>query len=259
VLLHLNGCDSDDCPDVSNPECENYDPCFGRDNEPEVLDFSIGNILGLTNIVVTGDTMIDEWRVVFTAQFMAEEYEWEIGNEVTSRFGESVAANVEGFSGDINVRLVARQICQRAVVREDTIEKVFHLVDVGGLSLPSTILPVHGEFRGNIVGRVEDDFTISMTPAPDANQRGINHFPPQCGDRLSTSLLPLRYIPAWKHIYVTGNRFSPQPFCYPAGLGELSENNDTLKIQYFYFEQDDDENFINRNETLWNTFIGVRN
>jgi hypothetical protein len=37
LLLSLSACKEKDCDDPQNPECENYDPCFGRTLDNEIL------------------------------------------------------------------------------------------------------------------------------------------------------------------------------------------------------------------------------
>ena len=83
--------DEDQCCDPTNPECANYDPCFG--NEPTAEFKMRGTSVGFP----VSENLVAEWcDTIFNSgvEFMADMedadvYEWYIGTETEPRFGRS--------------------------------------------------------------------------------------------------------------------------------------------------------------------------
>lgn len=78
----LLGCKKEPCKDVSNPACENYDPCYGK--KPVSAEFDILEVTANGNSIAIRpgkDTFIATYL-----QFVASEpnatYEWRIGSKI---------------------------------------------------------------------------------------------------------------------------------------------------------------------------------
>lgn len=85
-LIFTQGCKKEDdepCCDASNPECANYDPCFGR-KDAVSADFrtEMRRSLSLTrSLILQADTFF-AGDVYFVAEdSSAESYEWKVGSD----------------------------------------------------------------------------------------------------------------------------------------------------------------------------------
>jgi hypothetical protein len=93
ALLALGSCKKEKpCKDPSNPECENYDPCYGK--KAPSADFIIGQsaaspYFGMKSYeFISDDTMFAPfyWPIDFMAKEEGAKYEWKLGSEtITSK------------------------------------------------------------------------------------------------------------------------------------------------------------------------------
>ena len=173
VVLLTQCCKPDDtCSDPSNPECENYDPCYGIE-EPTAAFKMRGTSVGFP----VSENLVAEWcDTIFNSgvEFMADmedasTYEWYIGTETEPRFGRSFKLGFGDYYEDtlqnlnpenpdyylpLNITLIVRNNEGACVPASDTV-----LTSTSQLVFTRKLLT-----RGTFIGRVEgEDFDREVT------------------------------------------------------------------------------------------------
>jgi hypothetical protein len=192
LFVMVTGCKEDDedpCRDPTNPECANYDPCFG--NEPTASFKMRGSSVGFPiseNLVAEWCDTIRRAHVEFMADMEdAEVYEWYIGTETEPRFGRSFKLDFGDYIEDtlqnlnpdnpdyylpLDVTLIVRNSIGACVSVNDTV-----LTSTSQLVFTRKWLP-----RGVFIGRVEgEDFDREVILWQD-------------GEDLSAPIEPLQYF-----------------------------------------------------------------
>lgn len=172
-ILVLTGCkkDDDDCSDITNPKCSNYDPCW---NIQPTADFKLrGTSVGFPvaeNLVGEWCDTIFNWGVEFVADMEnADSYEWYIGPEIEPRLGRSFKLGFKNYYQDtiqnlnpnnpdyylpLDITLIVRNEKDQCIGQSDTL-----LTSSSRLVLTRKTLT-----QGTFVGRVEgEDFDREVT------------------------------------------------------------------------------------------------
>ena len=157
----LQSCKEDECPEVScqdptNPDCENYDPCYGK--VPLKAGFRItektGGGLNYTyaDTFPNGESYFQESNVFssFTRlHFLADtipgaKYTWYLGSEIVNDwvFNRSFGIDQEP-GGKFEIKLVVEREpdldCLPSDVFRDSLTKVFYLKNICELSTAKTM------------------------------------------------------------------------------------------------------------------------
>lgn len=162
----LTGCkkDDDDCSDITNPKCSNYDPCW---NIQPTADFKMrGTSVGFPvaeNLVAEWCDTIFNWGVEFVADMEnADSYEWYIGTEIEPRLGRSFKLGFKNYYQDtiqnlnpnnpdyylpLDITLVVRNEKGQCIGQSDTL-----LTSSSRLIFTRKLLT-----RGTFIGRVEGE------------------------------------------------------------------------------------------------------
>lgn len=167
LALIWTGCQDDDdntCCDPTNPECANYDPCFGK--EPTAAFKMRGTSVGFP----VSENLVAEWcDTIFNSgvEFMADMedadvYEWYIGTETEPRFGRSFKLGFGDYYEDtlqnldpenpdyylpLDITLIVRNNEGACVSVSDTV-----LTSTSQLVFTRRLL-----VRGTFIGRVEGE------------------------------------------------------------------------------------------------------
>jgi len=163
----LAGCRDDDdapCSDATNPECPNYDPCFG--NEPTAAFKMRGTSVSFS----VSENLVAEWcdtifnsGVEFVADMEnADSYEWYIGTEIEPRSDRSFKLGFSAYYQDtlqnlnpdnpdyylpLEITLIVRNNEGACVSSSDTV-----LISTSQLVFTRKLLT-----RGSFIGRVEGE------------------------------------------------------------------------------------------------------
>jgi hypothetical protein len=134
--------------DPSNPDCENYDPCYGKKTN---ADFGF-YVAGVDPVYLYWRNNIDEIDTLYTTQvllctkFTYDSVKWKVGLEANYRTGDSVTV---GFGdqrvGDINVTcIVYRKATTTCFPGDDGIDTVTKKLYVAKFDQ----IPILGKFKG---------------------------------------------------------------------------------------------------------------
>ncbi|MEZ4804472.1 MAG: hypothetical protein R2852_03015 [Bacteroidia bacterium] len=159
----LNSCKKT-CNDPSNSECENFNPCFGKDSV--VADFGIYEVIGegikWEHILVETDTIFNQNGVVFKPKKNYDKVTWFLGLDTV------VQAELykEGFPlGWITVTMIAEanaDPCLKESQLRDTLTKKFYVIN-GGFNDTSILKSSvwWGTWEGADTDNPNDKYTIS--------------------------------------------------------------------------------------------------
>jgi hypothetical protein len=152
----LNSC-KDCCEDASNPECENYDPCF---NYPSAnADFGIYELLG--DYESETDTVYNFNKVLFKPKNKQDKVTWLLGEETIS-INELIRENYP--PGYIEVTMMAEMnpnSCRSTDQQNDTLTKRFYVVQIPLDSNDYMVSPWWGTWEGYNTDASNDKFTVS--------------------------------------------------------------------------------------------------
>jgi hypothetical protein len=161
VLLALGSCKKEKpCKDPSNPDCENYDPCYGK--KAPSADFIIGQSAAAPYFgmklyeFVSDDTMFAPfyWPITFMAKEQDAEYEWELGAETITarRFSRSFGnAGYGRYFAKLTIRKEVDNSCFPEYTGTATFTKYFEI-------RPFYEFPIIGKYKVLFEG--EKDSTI---------------------------------------------------------------------------------------------------
>ena len=118
------GCKKECCQDPTNPDCENYNPCYGV--TPANADFTMGVQLG--DRFFEADTFFGVNLVKFEAKFEADSYHWIIG--ASEFFTRAFEQTYFPFNYNVEVTLITVKHsalrCYPNNPIRDTVRKVFY-------------------------------------------------------------------------------------------------------------------------------------
>lgn len=165
-LLTISSCKRK-CYDTNNPDCENYDPCYGATEAN--ADFTIYELIGE---IKTKDTMMTEADTIYgnnmiycVPKHQNDSFIWEIGAETI----KSRTFIREYFPADqyISVKLIAKKnsSCLSEKMQSDTIIKKFYVKSLYKTQNDTNSAfesPFWGTWKGKHVDSDEDDFMVSF-------------------------------------------------------------------------------------------------
>lgn len=141
VLLGTQSCKKE-CHDPSNPDCENYDQCFGK--EKTNADFTISEVVGGRAFETD-----EVWRnsyVQFTAKQDFDSYQWVIGTHKDTFYTKSCGLSGFPEGQTIQVRLVGkRKPNTDCFAGDDGIDTVYKTFKV---TASDSLLQIYGEYDG---------------------------------------------------------------------------------------------------------------
>lgn len=167
IVLLAQCCKTDDeptppCDDPTNPECPNYDPCYGQ--SPVTAEFNIYD-----DIFVSGpfagtwyqDSVLYAGNVKLTATEDSAYYKWYLGLEEVEGYGDSVVirqiTNLEPgtYDASLVVEKAPNLACFPNDARRDSVYKTFTIVD-------KCDLLVINKFKGVFDAAPDDSLTIEF-------------------------------------------------------------------------------------------------
>ena len=238
-LLFLTSCCNDDeiCNDPQNPECSNYDPCFGIEDANARFSFALYyNISEWTPDSLIYFELKDTYYIASTQQklwFKASNlamnsYSWTIGAD-PREFTDSVFfLNFSGFTGTLPAELSVSQTkpdnCNANIILEDTSnDKIyFKLLDVLG----GEKMPIVGFYKGVDTDAPLDTFVIEVRDRfEDGVGDSLFNFPREgCAGSFGVTITGHQ-----DYIILRDNKTD----CFaPHGTGRLEADRKTLIINY---------------------------
>ncbi len=224
-MLVWQGCKR--CDDPTNPECENFDPCW--DAQPlQAADFKMWQPLRLDYTAPVYDTVFMNKTLVLEADSGYESYEWTIGLDTTKRHTRLEPVEFYAPYGRIDITLVVRwtpdTLCYPEDDGVDTVQKTIYVVDVKEL-------PIWGSYHGYATSAPEDTFTMRLTHEEYTwvtGEVGILEGLPVAGCRTP-------YIISGATAFYLGTSSGRIEVCDPHGrkvYGVLSPGYDSLVVTY---------------------------
>jgi len=236
-LLAWSGCKR--CDDPSNPECRNYDPCYGQTEVS--ADFEMREYIGRSGEIiweldVTTGKILNRNTLILEAQDSNEvDHQWIIGTDPRVRTGLKVPVTLGSFTGTIEITHIVsgapRQSCHPEDDGVDTLTQTIEVIDF------STEMPYFGTFRGVNLHQPQHIFDIDIYYV-ESNWYGypdmeVGNLPDGCEELVSHDLAANGFL-------INGSGASDFEDCWGirAGLAQLSANTDTLVIHYRYSDPD---------------------
>ncbi len=227
-LFTILSCGDKECPDFTNPNCENYDPC--HDFVDANADFGMYQIC-----IYDRDTFLFELDTLSWPIFKPKQrskglrYEWKVGLDPRTFTKRDLALNFSGFPGKISVRLIVIKDsldCKSSGHRfRDTLEKSFVYPDpIPYQDFDKT--PLAGKYRGYDESNPDIEYTIQLRFDSYNYRIVIDSFPYPCNGN-EFGVLPR--ISAGNTIFCFIN---PGGRCLPYGYGQLSKDRKELTINY---------------------------
>ncbi len=243
TLLFTNSCRH--CDDPTNPDCGNYNPCYGVDGK---ADFDCSEYFDEnTDLLVKCDTLIASSHLSWfgsTHEYLS--YQWKVGSDTNTRNGKSFLIQFTKPFGTIPVTLIGtrkpRPECLPGDDGVDTFTKAITIVD-------EKASPLFGKFKGALTHNPTDTFTIAITANHGISQ--IGPFPAIFNlIRNCDVILPIINI-GYKQFAEFNKQYSPSGSCYYSTeiRGKLDSGNQFITITYTAYKS---------KEHLTETFIGSR-
>jgi hypothetical protein len=164
VVLFFSTCKKECCLDPTNPECENYDPCYGK--KTANFGFTFGSqwgteeyFLGIKNYVHDKDSIIkNNNRLIFTAHSIYDSVIWKLGSEtiVSKSFVRGFSNVPEGYYQCQMIGFRAKQACIKNDGGIDTVVKRWYM-------MPIPKLPIIGKFKVLFSGS-KDSSIVEVLP-----------------------------------------------------------------------------------------------
>jgi hypothetical protein len=245
ALLALGSCKKEKpCKDPSNPECENYDPCYGK--KAPSADFKLGvtsnsviSYLGQTNFILY-DTLFRNSRIEFIANEPNAKYTWKLGAETIEQksFMRSFINTPYGhFTATLTIEKEVDNTCFPDYTGTATITKKFE-------TRPQYLLPIMGKYRVLFEGNKDSSIveirpyeTVGDYPGPYivTDSFSLHHVSflgfTNTGDRRDS----LNKAEIHQSYLVTGNNivFADIGYGYLKGYVKLLEGK-YIEAKYFY-------------------------
>jgi hypothetical protein len=164
MLGSIHSCKKDKCNDPTNPDCENYDPCY---NFKEAnADFSINELLSLGDdtLLSETDTILDVNGVLFKPKFPKQKITWILGSE---KLNQKELYRNNFPLGWIDVTMIAEvenTLCSVHKKTKDTVNKRFYCLGYHSFfdSTTSVRYKLFGTWQGYNTDNVGDLFKISF-------------------------------------------------------------------------------------------------
>jgi hypothetical protein len=205
-LVFITACCKDEpdnkCYDASNPDCENYDPCFGK--SPVSANFTMSERLGNgppeMNTLIADTNFTPKARIVFKAHEKNAYYKWYLGTEIIEGYGDSVVErNVFDlppgrYPAVLVVQKAPDSVCHPMDDGRDSILRYFTVLDWCDLM-------IHNRFKGVFEDTPNDSVEIEFY---FANLQGTQRC---AGSSLYvTGLFTAQQDPAnkWDPLYISG-------------------------------------------------------
>lgn len=180
-LLITQSCKRE-CHDPANPDCENYNPCFGK--EKTSADFTISEVVGGRAFETD-----EVWRlsyVQFTARQEFDSYQWVIGTHKDTFYTKTCGLSGFPEGATIKVRLVGKRQPQTGCFAgDDGIDTVYKTFKV---TAHDSILPIFGEYEGYYDAYPDKKVTVRVwremvpdMPTWSMNSESITNIPVQGG------------------------------------------------------------------------------
>jgi|SRR5690554_345770 len=237
VLYACNGDDDNTCSDPTNPECENYDPCYGIE-EPSAAFFMEDESRGASfaEIVwIPEDSLFVGSEIRFRSPHEGDEFHhtWYVGSEILNGYSVqrkfTEVARPEIITISHVIEFPVDTLCYPISTGRDSVSQSFRLIDYF-----NELLTMGHTFRGAFVGQVDTfEFKFRALKADGSDARfgdtdwkffGINFH--NVGDSLSGyDLMPT-------NTYLTN--FS-QPIDMKLNIGKES-NSFIVTYQWIDFE-----------------------
>jgi hypothetical protein len=154
-LLAAQSCKKE-CHDPSNPDCENYDPCYGKNRTS--ADFTINEIVGGKPFETDEIWHINKVRCIAKQDF--DSYEWVVGDHVDtfSTKGFELGGFPEGQT--FKVRLIGkRQPNTHCFADDDGIDTVIKFFKV---TAHDSLLPIFGTYEGTYGQYPDKKITVEV-------------------------------------------------------------------------------------------------
>ena len=168
----LSSCCKDKCQDPSNPECSNYNPCYGKAEVSaafEIYDKPQGariNEFIDWNYAIDVDTIYSN-KATFTALEKDAQYEWQIGTEIYTT--QSVSLSDFPNQTNVEVKLIVSKTPNKQCFPnddgKDTVTRVFHNIygtSTNPLPLNKFAYTYHRKYRGYYTDKPDEIFDIEM-------------------------------------------------------------------------------------------------
>lgn len=141
LLILAQSCKKE-CHDPANPDCDNYDPCFGK--EKPNADFTIYEVVGGKPFETDEIWHINKVRCIAKQDF--DSYEWVVGDHVDTFRTKSFELGGFPEGKTFNVRLIGkRQPNTNCFAGDDGIDTVYKTFKV---TAHDSLLPIYGVYEG---------------------------------------------------------------------------------------------------------------
>ena len=241
VFLVLSSCKKDECKDPTNPDCENYDPCYGI-SMPTAKFLMEEQIWDDSNerVYISEDSIFSGSNIRFRSTFESDEYKhtWYVGSEVLSGF--KVTRNFLTVTNRPNYITISH-------VMEYPVDKMCFPLDDGRDSVSQTFylieywkeLNVLGAFRGLLKGQTDSfDFKIRTLYEDGMDAKRIRIGNERMDDYFINfhnegDSIPYDFFSANNVGYFTGNG-GPSP----DGVMNYNKENNSISLKYRFHNQD---------------------
>jgi hypothetical protein len=246
-------CSDEPCYDRSNPQCENYDPCYGK--QPVSADFIIGNYSfgikfknypfayvedSIFSQVGIGNSLL----MYFEAKQKGAHYTWYLGSEVItdSVFTRSFQGSPMGkYTVTLIVEKTPDLRCFPNDDGIDTMVKSFWIV-------PAYDLPLIGKYKVLFEGQ-EDSSIIQVQPWHSRDnvnwpvQDSMNKYHivlinfGNVNDTIGSAKIPSSTSYTGNHMYYQDDENNGNTLYYTASNGELHLNKNKIEAHYDYLRK----------------------
>lgn len=218
------------CFDPQNPDCEDYDPCFGLSGTSADFDMiSCINCNYSDSLMRKADTIMGG-LVYFEAQESLDTYTWKVGSDPRIFTEKRFRLRFSDFKGPINIQLVGtKRINPNCFPDDDGIDTVNKILYVTG-GLPDSLIPITGVFEGYDESEPDSIYQIEHRISDITWSYGLDHFPKKC-DRPENWLIGT--VLGYTSFKISNRNGEYFPECgHPIGYGDLQADRKTLIIHY---------------------------
>jgi hypothetical protein len=253
LIPFLNSC-CKKCQDSSNPDCENYDPCFRKVSADFKMMLPV-EPQGDEVYFFECDTVHPRSEVIFVAQDSSDvTYEWKIGTDPTIFKTRKVVLQFDN-PAVLDVKLIVRKKdpCGAVNTFADTLTR--RLV-VSNTNFDAFFV---GKYKGYLESKPSDVFTIAILKAPSGLHEGfsyINGLQRGCENRdVPARSGGLLSFGAYRDFVVgnstdyKGDTFGPCKDLY--GWGKLAKDDSSLEIKFKFYD-------ITINKIVSDKFVGKK-
>ena len=195
AMLALGACKKEKpCKDPSNPDCENYDPCFGK--KAPSADFIIGQssnvgYFGMKPFeFISDDTMFAPFyrNIDFMAKEEGAEYEWKLGAETITarRFTRGFSnAGYGRYTATLTIRKEVDNSCFPEYTGTATFTKNFEI-------RPFYEFPIVGKYKVLFEGE-KDSSIIQIQPWEMLKEGSFNNPYTMINDKSENKLMLINF------------------------------------------------------------------